>query len=289
MKRATQILTHKEIPNSEHHVSHLKIKDNRHMKKNYTFYSKLLFIPLFAFVFLSLSGGRDGQYSGSPGDSGATCTTCHSGGSFGADATVTTNIPATGFIYGDTYQVTVSVASGATKHGFQLTTEDASNTKVGTYAAGTGSQIVNGGTHMTHTASGNTQNAWVFDWTAPAFAEGGEVTFYAAVNATNAQNNTSGDEVVTASRSFSHSSIGIEEFENISLRIYPNPTTEFVTIDSDNDLQKDVAITVSNTIGQTVLTSNTTERIDVKNLKSGVYFLQLKSANQIGTSRFIKK
>ena len=259
------------------------------MKENYTFYLKLLTIPLIAFAFLSLSGGRDGQYSGSPGDAGITCTACHSGGSFAADATITTNIPGTGFIYGDTYQVTVSVASGATKHGFQLTTEDASNTKVGTYTAGTGNQIVNGGTHMTHTSSGNTQNVWVFDWTAPATAEGGQVTFYAAVNATNANGSTSGDEVVTASRSFSHSNLGINEIENISLRIYPNPSAEFLSIDFENSSQENVAVTITNAIGQTVLKTKTTDRIDVKSLESGVYFLQLKTAKKIGTSRFIKK
>lgn len=259
------------------------------MKKNYTFYLKLLVIPLFAFIFLSLSGGRDGQYSGSPGDSGTTCTSCHSGGSFGADATITTTIPGTGFVYGQTYQVTVSVASSSTKHGFQLTTEDASNTKVGTYTAGTGNQIVNAGTHMTHTGAGNTQNSWVFDWTAPAFAEGGEVTFYAAVNATNANGSTSGDEVVTASRSFSHSNLGIDELENISLRIYPNPAVEFLSIEFGDNSQEDVAVTIINSIGQTVLTTKTTDRIDVQNLESGVYFLQLKTTNQIGTSKFIIK
>lgn len=259
------------------------------MKKNYAFYLKLLTIPLFAFIFLSLSGGRDGQYSGSPGDSGATCSSCHSGGSFSADAQITTTIPGTGFVYGATYQVTVSVASGATKHGFQLTTEDASNTKVGTYTAGTGNQIVNAGTHMTHTGAGNTQNTWVFDWTAPAFAEGGEVTFYAAVNATNANGSTSGDEVVTASRSFSHSSIGINEIENISLSIYPNPTSDFISIDFDSNLQENMSVTIINAIGQTVLTTKTTDRIDIQNLESGVYFLQLKTTNRIGISRFIKK
>ena len=259
------------------------------MKKNYTFYLKLLVIPLFAFIFLSLSGGRDGQYSGSPGDSGTTCTSCHSGGSFSADAEISTSIPGTGFVYGETYQITVSVASGSTKHGFQLTAEDASNTKIGTYTAGTGNQIVNSGTHMTHTASGNTQNAWVFDWTAPAIAEGGEVTFYAAVNATNANGNTSGDEVVTASANFSHSSIGINEIENISLHIYPNPTTDFINIDFNRSLQKEASVSIINTIGQTVLTTKTTDRIDIRNLETGVYFLQLKEANRVGTSRFVKK
>lgn len=258
------------------------------MKKNYTFYLKLLAIPIFAFFFLSLSGGRDGQYSGSPGDGGTTCTACHSGGSFSADVEITTTIPVTGFVYGETYQVTVSVASGATKHGFQLTAEDASNTKVGTYTAGTGNQIVNGGTHMTHTSSGNTQNAWVFDWTAPAIADG-EITFYTAVNATNANNSTSGDEVITNFAAFSHSTVGIDDLETISMQVYPNPSNDFISLNFDNDLQDNLSVSLINTIGQVVLTTDKTENIDISSLKAGVYIMQLKTTNKVGTARIVKK
>ena len=259
------------------------------MKKNYKFYLLLVAIPFISLVLLSLSGGRDGQYSGSPGDGGTTCTACHSGGSFSAEADITTTIPGTGFVYGETYQITVSVASGATKHGFQLTAEDASDTQVGTYTAGSGTQIVNSGTHITHTASGNTQNTWTFDWTAPTTAEGGEITFYTAVIAANANNGTSGDEVVTASATFSHSTVGIDELESVSLSIYPNPSSEFISINFENNIQDYLTVTLTNTIGQTVLTTNKTNKIDVKSLEPGVYFLQLKTANRIGTSKFIKR
>lgn len=259
------------------------------MKKNYKFYLLLVAVPFISLVLLSLSGGRDGQYSGSPADGGQTCTACHSGGSFSAEADITTTIPGTGFVYGETYQITVSVASGATKHGFQLTAEDASDTQVGTYTAGSGTQIVNSGTHITHTASGNTQNSWTFDWTAPTTAEGGEITFYTAVIAANANNGTSGDEVVTASATFSHSSIGIDEIESISLRIYPNPSSDFIRVDSNNKIHDDLSVTFFNSIGQAVLKTNTADRINVQSLDAGVYFLELKTANKVGISRFVKK
>ena len=73
---------------------------------------------------------------------------------------------------------------------------------MGTYAAGTRIQIVNGGTQMTHTQTGNPQSSWTFDWTALSFAEGGEITFYAAVIAVNANGSTSGDQVVSTLASF---------------------------------------------------------------------------------------
>jgi len=260
------------------------------MKKNYSYYLTLIAIPFIALALLSLSGGRDGQYSGSPGDGGATCTACHSGGSFGAVAQITTNIPGTGFIYGDTYEITVTATSSATKHGFQLTTEDLSDTKVGTYTAGTGNQIVNSGSHMTHTQAGNQQTSWTFDWTAPTTAEGGEITFYASVNATDSQNNTSGDEVVTASRSFSVNSIGIDENELITFSVYPNPTTDYLSLQYDESTLQNADLVITNYNGQVVFNSNTlTDRIDVSNLNSGVYILQITSENKTGFSRFIKE
>ncbi len=261
------------------------------MKKNYSYYLSLIAIPFVALFLLSLSSGRDGQYSGSPGDGGATCTACHSGGSFGAVATITSNIPGTGFVYGDTYEVTITATSTSHKHGFQLTTEDVSQTKVGTYTAGTGNQIVNSGTHMTHTQVGNQQFTWTFDWTAPPSAEGGEITFYAAVNATNSDNSTSGDEVITTSRSYLVNSVGIDENELISLAVYPNPTVDFISPKyNENDLIDGAEIVISNFNGQIMYKSNTlSDRIDVSNMNSGVYFLKITAGNNTGFSRFIKK
>ncbi len=260
------------------------------MKKNYSYYLTLIAIPFVAVLLLSLSGGRTGQYSGSPGDGGATCTACHSGGNFGAVATITTTIPGTGFVYGDTYEVTVTATSSAPKHGFQLTTEDASQTKVGTYAAGTGNQVVNSGTHMTHTLAGNTQTSWSFDWTAPSSAEGGEITFYASVNAVDGTGGTSGDEVVTTSLPYSVNSVGIDENELLSFSVYPNPTADYITLKLDEMDFKSGELAILNYNGQIMHKStDLNDRIDVSNLKAGIYILQLTSENKKGMSRFIKK
>jgi len=260
------------------------------MKKNYSYYLTLIAIPFIAVLLLSLSGGRNGQYSGSPGDGGVTCSACHSGGNFGAVADITTTIPGTGFVYGDTYEVTVSVTSSATKQGFQLTAEDPVQDKVGTYVAGTGNQIVNGGTHMTHTQAGNLQTSWTFNWTAPSSGENGDITFYAAVNATNANGGTSGDEVVTTSKAYSHSSIGLSEEESISFAIYPNPTSEYLSISTDDDMLENTTIQIMNYNGQVVYKNNNiSEIINVSNLNAGVYILQISSESKRGYSRFIKE
>lgn len=258
------------------------------MKKNY-YFLVLLAIPFIALI-LGLSGGRDGQYSGSPGDNFTTCSNCHSGGSFDAVAEITSTIPASGFVYGETYQVTVSVTSTSSKHGFQLTTEDESDAKVGTYTAGTGNQIVNGGTHMTHTQTGNQQNSWTFDWTAPLSIEGDQITFYTAVNATNGNSSTSGDQVVTTSTTYDLSTVGISENETIPFSIYPNPTSEYISLNYDNSLLSNATITIIDYSGKIVLQTNSiTERIDVKDLNTGIYIIQITSDTKTTQSRFIKE
>jgi hypothetical protein len=139
--------------------------------------------------------GAPGNYTGAPGE--GLCTSCHSG-STGAlqSGWITSNIPSSGYVPGTVYQITATATnSGTTKFGFQVTPKNSSGTVLGVLAASTGSQIQNGGTHITHNSSGTSgsgSRSWVFNWTAPA-AGSGSVTFYGAFNITNNNNSTSGD------------------------------------------------------------------------------------------------
>jgi len=260
------------------------------MKKNYTYYLTLLAIPIVAITLLSLSGGRDGQYSGSPGDGSANCTACHTAGAdFSALANITTNIPAGGFAASTTYDITVSVSSESTKHGFQLTAEDASSTKVGSFTAGTGNQVVNGGTHVTHTGAGNSLTSWTFQWTAPATAEGNQVTFYAAVNATNSNGSTSGDQVVTTSTAVNQ--LGLSDYNRISFSIYPNPSTDYIKFSVADFLTEDAEVTITNYQGKIVkkqIIDASFNRLEISDLSNGMYFIQITSGNKLGVSKFIK-
>ncbi len=262
------------------------------MKNNYKFYAFLLAIPVAAFMFLGYSSGQTAPYSGSPGDNGNTCAVCHSGSAnYNAIPTITTNIPVTGYEVNHTYTITVSVTSNVTRHGFQLTAEKTGGIKVGEFTAGTGSQVTNSTHHaVTHTYAGNSQTAWSFSWTAPATNEG-EITFYAAVNATNSNNSDSGDQVVTTNVSVSHSTVGLADFNTLKFEIYPNPTVDFIQIYASDTYEKNAHLSISNTQGQLILKqsldSNT--RVDVSELSSGVYFVQLVSGNKLGTAKFIKE
>ena len=70
------------------------------------------------------------------------------------------------------------------------------------------------------------------------------------------------------------------------VRVYPNPTTDFLHIVS-NTAQK---ATLFNTAGQKILETNNATTLDVIDLPSGVYLLNLtNSQNQISTFKIIKK
>ena len=70
------------------------------------------------------------------------------------------------------------------------------------------------------------------------------------------------------------------------VRVYPNPTTDFLHIVS-NTAQK---ATLFNTAGQKILETNNATALDVIDLPSGVYLLNLtNNQNQISTFKIIKK
>jgi len=263
------------------------------MKKNYKFYAFLLAIPTAAFLFLGYSSGQTSPYSGSPGDSGNTCTICHSGSTnHNAEASITTNIPPTGYVVNQVYTVTVAVASDVTKHGFQITAEKAGGTKVGEFIAGIGNQVTNSGHYaITHTNAGNMQNSWSFTWTAPAINQG-DITFYTAVNATNGNNSDSGDQVVTTSLTVAQSSLGLDKFNDIAIAVYPNPTTDNLSLTIPVNFVENASFRITNQLGKEVLRKNINSvetSINVSSLATGVYLLQLTSEKHSGTSRFIKK
>ncbi|MCC5915984.1 MAG: T9SS type A sorting domain-containing protein [Cryomorphaceae bacterium] len=146
-------------------------------------------------IHFSNSYGRNGQYSGSPGDNGITCINCHAfaGQVQHISNAITTNMPGGEYTPGDTFTVTLTISHPTNNvFGFQVTAEDSNDAKVGTFiTTNASSQVVNGGNAATHTTAGNqgTNNSrtWEINWIAPA-AGTGDVTFYAAFNASNGNN-----------------------------------------------------------------------------------------------------
>jgi hypothetical protein len=162
-------------------------------------------IPLTILFYANQSGSIGGK-TGSPGDSGATCVECHTGGPATAvSGWITTSIPAAGYTPGQTYQITATgTHSGVSRFGFELTAENTSGGKVGTLiiTQPARTQLTNNGNAVTHTFNGTNptgnSNSWSMNWTAPP-TDIGQVRFYAAFNAANGDGNTTGDVIYVSS------------------------------------------------------------------------------------------
>ena len=96
-----------------------------------------------------------------------------------------------------------------------------------------------------------------------------------------------------------HLTTGINEIQinSESLKIYPNPATNQITIDFDLLETKNTFIEIKNVLGQTVKTfsnnavqkgSNKIE-VDISEYSNGIYFVQLQNGNQITNQKFIKQ
>lgn len=259
------------------------------MKKNYFFKLTLLFIPVLALLLMSNAGGRFAPASGSPGDGGATCSACHSGGNFNASAMITTDIPVTGYELNTVYNITVTAAnSSAPAHGFQLTAErDSDNGKMGTLIAGAGTQLVNSNGNITHTNPN--QSSWSFTWRSPTTDEG-TVSFYAAINAANGNGQAfdGSDQVVTTSSS--SSSLSISEARLLKFEMYPNPSSDEVTIQLPSGTEK-AKVGVFDYTGRLISSqevTNSNRKVDVTNLATGMYIIRVTANNKIGAQQFIK-
>lgn len=255
------------------------------MKKHYYLKALLILIPVSAFLLMSSSGGRNEGRSGSPGDEGNTCAACHSGGNLGLSSTITTNIPASGYSLNTDYTVKVNSSSSSSKLGFQLVAENGSNTKIGTFTAGSGSRV--SGDRITQSSPSSSGN-WSFTWKSPATNEG-DVTFYAAVNATDSNGSTSGDQVITTSTTANV--LGISDAKRLDFEMFPNPAQNYVTIQLPSGSEV-ATVQFYDYVGRLALTkkvSNSNEKINVDNLNAGIYILKVISNDKIGSQKFIKK
>lgn len=169
-------------------------------------------IALFVLILLRFdsstgsSSGAPAGYANDPASGQSNCTSCHAGTAIQATpntASITTNIPASGYVPGQTYTITANViTSGRSKFGFEVAAQSSNGATRGTLIVTntTQTKIVNNN-YITHTLSGTSGNGsktWTFNWVAPATGSG-PVGFYGAFNASNSNNSTSGDIIYVTS------------------------------------------------------------------------------------------
>lgn len=168
----------------------------------------LICVTVIATVANGFSDRPPAGRTGAPGE--ATCAVCHTGTLNSGPGRVEIEGVPSAYLPNEEFTLTVRVSHPDRRRwGFQITALDSQNNPAGTMLAvnttqtttvnGTGS--LSGRTYVEHRAAGTfdgTSNgaSWEVKWRAPA-NDVGRVTFYAAGNAANANDASSGDNIYT--------------------------------------------------------------------------------------------
>ena len=154
------------------------------------------------------STGPDPGHTRAPGEDPEGCRVCHLVEDGVPTGLVTIGAPQS-YVPGQTYQMSVNVTNAdpsRRRWGFQLTAIDDDGNRAGTLAPlDATTQVMTGQLgsparqYVSHTSSSTFQGqqngaAWTFNWTAPQ-TDVGVVTFYAAGNQANNDENSSGDSI----------------------------------------------------------------------------------------------
>lgn len=162
--------------------------------------SVLLLMSLFQQGLQAKTDGAPSGNTGSPGDD-QTCAhvKCHTGTAQDRPGIISSNVPETGYRSDAVYTITVfMIDTGIVKFGFQASPQDLAGDKLGTMSIidADRTKFTGGGKYITHKEAGTAAvdtATWTFNWQSGSST--GDVTFYVAVNATNNEENATGDKI----------------------------------------------------------------------------------------------
>jgi len=229
--------------------------------------------------------------TGSPKEfGGATCVQggCHGGTVTARADMITSDIPATGYVPGTTYNITATIAeNGISKFGFQASPQFQNGGKAGVMATVDGeTQLQGGSKYIAHSftgTSGANTKSWNFKWTAPA-ASSGPVTIYGAFMAANNNGlNDGGDNVFTSLMGISEAGhLGINGFTNAGMCIYPVPFDNSLTIAKGTSTVETATVKIYTLTGQlvsqSVMNADKLE-INTSSLAKGIYIVSLEAGD----------
>lgn len=242
----------------------------------------LLVFGLFMVELFSNSNGAPINSTGAPGENTCAKSGCHTGTAVvDTPGWVNVLVPLAGFKPDSTYTVDLQVSeTGISEFGFQITAEDVSGNKVGSWTAGAGAQVL-GSDWVTHTSPATTNDnaSWNLEWQAPSSFVG-DVTFYAAFNATNDNNLSTGDHIYT-------SSLTISQDSTVSARLpvlydvltFYNADTKTIHFVDKNYRNTNSVISILDINGKIVGEYQTSKlyqySINVSDYPTGLYFVNL--------------
>ena len=86
-----------------------------------------------------------------------------------------------------------------------------------------------------------------------------------------------------------NTTLGTEDFEALNVRLYPNPATDVLNIESAMTIEK---VSVYNLLGQEVISQTPKSglvTLDVASLQVGVYVVKTSINGNVSSTRFIKQ
>lgn len=272
---------------------------------------KSLLITLFAgMTYVTLSSSTNGAAADSNGDrtgrlgSGVTCASsgCHASSSGATTCTIEirkksapTGAIVTTYNADSVYIVKITgtnANTALTKYGFQVICV---NGVGGTSNVGTWQNLPSGTKSTSNSStnnlalieqsspqSRNTSNNYEvsLEWKAPS---SGAATFYAIINAVNNTGTVGGDAVsstaqVTLQKNTSVTKTNLET----SVSVYPNPTTDFITVDAKNITSGNTIINVYDVRGKLIVSQSATASNNAMNTTiscdkwaAGMYYIQI--------------
>ncbi len=258
-------------------------------------------IIIFSDLAYTSNNGKEGK-TGSPGENA--CNQCHNTNTLnsgGGSVTISSpNMPNWVYFPGTTYTINVKVKKaglGKFGFGFEALLPSGANGGLILTASSVNAKSLNATvlgnsrTNAVHKQPNHFSQdsiTFTFDWTAPA-AGTGNITFYAAGNATNSGNNSSGDFIYTSNQVITEAStIDIKALlATKDLTIFPNPSSSFITINlPEVAAQTSTQVQIFDLKGALVYSQNLVNisnskniSLDVDFLNDGVYFIHLENGN----------
>ncbi|MBE0647821.1 MAG: T9SS type A sorting domain-containing protein [Bacteroidales bacterium] len=256
-----------------------------------------LLLPAIAVIFVLLMAGFGGGdntdypvgappgYTNSPFD-GKNCTHCMGGSAVPLADMIASDIPASGYVKGTTYNIVVT-ATGAGNKGLELSPQDVSGNLLGTLITGPETKLVGDGKYITHKlASEDNTMSWSFQWQAPAVGVG-PITFYASVVI--GKLNTKTTTLIAP-----QSTLGMEDPERESLMMYPNPATDRLNVSFSTRNADPISLEVYSISGRKIselfhglsVTGEQTMTFPI-DFAAGIYLLSVQSEGKTQVQRFV--
>jgi hypothetical protein len=269
------------------------------MKSSITLISISAFILIVLGSAITNAGSSPGGKTGSPMD-GQNCTQCHTGTAQTVNSWITTTVPASGYTPGQTYTITLfGTHAGASRLGFELTAENANNTKVGTFSITNAGEtkLVNNNQAVSHTGNGITptgnSKTWTMDWTAPSAIGQNIITFYAAVNAANGNMGTSGDVVYLTSQPISISlSAESASAAKAQINVFPSLVESTLNLHwGDNIVEQISLYSIHGQLIKNISAHGQQQQmtLDMSALSQGTYLVAFELEGSTIIKRFIKQ